>query len=469
MDKRTKIIGIILSCFFITFFSSARSEEIVVKMSELPNAITKAKPGDIFLVEEGKLTDVNLTLQANFDYPVVIKPKVAGGVVFSGGSTVLVKGSRNLVFSGFLFDRVKSKNIFILSNSHNVSVSDNYFFQCGESRFGVILGIKDGSSKNEIFNNTFDGNRSMGVVVFATPTNLTNKQNQENRIYCNFFYNIPSVKSIYPDTDGNGLEAVQVGQGNESSHEWELNTYIYNNLFEKIVGDGSEIISNKTSRNYIYNNTFLDNKSGITLRLGDNVTVNNNYLENTTKGIRVFGYGHKISNNYVKNADIGIQLPSTNLRRGVPRSSTAYYQQVGCDISDNYIVSSDGGEAITVGAGTLDLLPESTKIRRNSVVVGSRNTNELINAKSSRQLTRQNIRLSGNEIMVFSEDNLQSANPSAGDEGRSSRSRSANYSSRQVRVRDVGRERILSPLSVLGFTPFSSKDPAVGATWKRPN
>src|SRR5690606_4838899 len=118
-----------------------------------------------------------------------------------------------------------------------------------------------------------------------------------------------------------------------------LNTKVYDNLFEEIIGDGVEIISNKSSGNQIFHNTFRNNRSGITLRAGDSVRVEGNYLYNTVRGIRVYGFGHIINNNYIYGAEIGIYLPTADYVKNEEFTTSGYHQQENCEIADNVIVA----------------------------------------------------------------------------------------------------------------------------------
>lgn len=429
-------------------------------------AVSKAKPGDTIFIKNGNYQDLEITISNNPDGLVYIMPESPGGVSIVGKSTIIMEKSSNISLQGFLFDQVKNPSAVILNSSSDIEIYNNYFYKCGISRFGFIVRLDRGSSSNKIHQNTFDSSHAMSVVIALRTTNLHTKNNKNNDIFNNLFCNIPSVKSVYPDSDGNGLEAVQLGQGVPGTEQWELETRVYNNLFENIIGDGGEIISNKSSKNYIINNTFRNNKSGITLRAGNDVIVEGNYLNNTEKGIRVFGSGHIIKNNYITEVEVGINLPASDYKRDEAFTASGYHQQENCEIIDNVIISPRT-KGISLGEGERKLLPRDIRLSNNRSVIASRSSREYV---ISPRISRKDLHFSSNEVVILEDS------PSDGADARlRSRSTSNNFDSSQVRYvsdrrNSVKRNRDLEAEveRVTRMKPFASLDEKVGATWKRP-
>ena len=346
------------------------NDSVLVNLNQLKGAILKAKAGTVFIIKNGVYSNLKyLTLVSN-SHNFSIRAETPGGVIIQGNSSLSIRGCENIQISGFLFKETTSSNCLVISNSKNIRVYNNVFKSCGSDRFGALIRLEQGAQGNDINHNTFDNNRSMGVVIALSKEN--DKKNINNSIDFNSFKNIPSVASVYPGKDGNGLEAIQLGQG-IYGHDWELNTKIHDNIFENIIGDGSEIISVKSSKNEIYNNTFLNNKSGITLRIGDNSKIYNNYLENTTQGIRVFGYGHVIKDNYINGSISAIQLPATHLKHNDVMTKSGYYQQENVTITDNTIVNPSL-EAFSIGEfasvkNNRTLMPKNSSISSNKIII----------------------------------------------------------------------------------------------------
>src|SRR5690606_11999573 len=178
-------IGLVL-IFLIGY--KAQGNERLVTLNNLPEALQTAKKGDVFVVKKGNYSDIDIILRCNNAFEVTIKPETAGAVVISGRSSLLIKDSQNITFEGFYFKEVQSKNVLMISKSNNTSIKDNFFYKCGNTRFGIILGFKEGSSYNSVFCNTFEENQAMGVVIVTSPSMPLNKKNIGNKIFKNRFF-----------------------------------------------------------------------------------------------------------------------------------------------------------------------------------------------------------------------------------------------------------------------------------------
>jgi hypothetical protein len=282
-----------------------------VSLFDLESILVKNPLIDTVYIVNGEYKDAEIKIN-EVKRDLVILPESVGGVKISGKSTLSFVNSKNISFSGFEFFGIANRSAIIIENSDSIRIYGNFFDRCGAFQFGKIVRITNGASYNKIHNNTFDYLKSMGVVVDVTSSDDVKLLCQKNEIFNNAFINIPNVKTVYPNSDGNGLEAIQLGQGSPKAMEKEIHTKVYNNLFINIIGDRSEIISVKSSANFIYENVFLDNDSGITFRVGNNNVFSSNIVYNTRSGLRVFGKGHLIDKNYFEGGNSGIIIPSAN-------------------------------------------------------------------------------------------------------------------------------------------------------------
>ncbi|TMV51618.1 hypothetical protein FE783_07540 [Paenibacillus mesophilus] len=424
----------------------------VVNPSGLQAALDQAQPGDTILIQSGTYDNLSLTITYSGAGPVAVRAEQPGSVIFTGKSLITIKDSENLIFSGFLFDQVTSDNSVVLYHSSNVHVTENYFYRNGMKPTSKIVAIRDGSANNHIHHNTFDRSRGQSVALFFSSRAVDNG-NVYNKIYNNLFYNIPRVSSVYPGQT-NGLEAIQVGNGLDFSHE--AHTKIYDNLFEKVTGDGGEIISIKSSGNDIYRNTFLDNDSGLTFRLGNGNDVERNYFNNTKQGIRVFGYNQKVENNYLAGGTYGIQLPAADTATGAaPTVAAPYYQADGVKIEGNVIVGPAangmlfGGSYSSTGR---NLLPIHSEIKENRIYI-SGSAADYSKASNVASFYDPIADFSGNVSYLSSGANV--GNITTGD-------------SSVIEYVYTASPLIPAPEDVTGVQPFASKDTRTGAEWKIP-
>lgn len=437
----------------------AQASSVTVPLNQVPAALAVASPGDTILVESGTYLNTRITLTANPGIPITIRAETPGEVILTGNSHVTAQDSSNLAISGFFFNQTSQAG-FIIDNSHHIEVSDNYFYRIGTSNYGGIIRIRNASSNNLIHHNTFDGNRSMGIVIRASTTE--DIDNTDNEIYNNLFYNIPSVGSVYPGQT-NGLEAIQLGQGASYAlgqwvHEMNWGTLVYDNLFELVTGDGSEIISNKTSGNEFYRNTFLNNPSGLTIRLGESTKIYSNYFKNTSQGIRVFGYNHIIENNYIEGGAVGMHMPAAHYVTGGPSGpESGYYQLDQATIAGNVIVNPMNW-AFFFGAGyngasNRTLLPVDTSIVDNRVYVTTTSAKDFDKHGAITVPYDPLPDFSGNESFLASTVNQGNI---------------AATNSNQIDYTYTTAPSIPTPASVTGVVPFTSKDPLTGASWRTP-
>jgi parallel beta-helix repeat protein len=351
-----KVIGLLGPIFF---FVGAKT--FVQSLPGLSTRINNAKPGDTIYVENGTYTDVSVEVKKKFTQNVVVRPRALGKVIFTGAIAFRLNNTSNIKFMGFVFKQT-SGSVFQFNNCSNIEITNNYFYQCGINPNHSVIRIVNGSHDNKIDYNTFEDTRSQAILIGTYANKPDDKFNTGNKIFRNHFCNVQSVTTLYPKMGRNGLEQIVIG----FLPDYFLKTDVYQNLFENIYGDGWEIISNKSSNNTIRENTFLNNKSGVSIRSGSNVKVVDNYLDNTDKGIRIFGNGHTISNNYILNSDVGIRLPSADFETGAKAVYTGYYQQDNILITDNFIINPKSSD-ILIGENHRKLQPKDIRMTGNKI------------------------------------------------------------------------------------------------------
>ncbi len=338
--------------------------------SELQTAINNSVAGDEVVVRTNKILN-NASINVNKS-SITVRAETVGTAKFTGTTAITITGS-NIVFKDFFFDQVQKTNSnpsVYLKGASYCTVVNNYFYKNGGQMrpFAHIVRMENASHHNNIRFNTFEGSISMSVGVILTSSNSANT---DNTIEYNHFRKIRSVQEEHPgletsDTsdppgtlETNGMECIQLSQG--GSGTLGSNTRVEHNLFDEIVGDGSEIISNKCSDNLILHNTFRNCPSQVTLREGNNVKVAANFFFNCNNGIRVYGTNHRIVNNYIENTTGGSIL--------LPQGSSSHVAASNVTLVNNTIINP-GGRAIQVGS-TSGTQPSNISLINNLVVTGT--------------------------------------------------------------------------------------------------
>ncbi|MEF3310498.1 chondroitinase-B domain-containing protein [Paenibacillus sp. GYB004] len=423
-----------------------------VAIDRVQDALDQAKAGETIWVASGTYADRQFVWTYKGEGPVAIRAREDGGVRLTGASLVTIRGSRHVVLSGFWFDAVTSDNSVVLDGSSDVHVTENYFYRNGRTPTSKIVGIRNGSARNEIHHNTFDQSYGQSVATYNghTPDDVNNT---DNRIYANLFYNIPTVKSVYNKT--NGMEAVQLGQGRDVHVVHR--TQVYENVFEHVAGDLDEIISVKTSGNAIYRNSFLNNPSGLTIRLGAGNTIRDNYFENTEKGIRSYGYDQTIARNYLAGGRIGIQFPAADTKTGEKEQVAAPYYQSDRSLITGNIIVRPSEAAFVFGRNykpdQWPLLPTALRIEDNDVYLSAARAKDYTMHEQAPAFDPSMATFKGNR--TFGTDRLNRESVSAGDPA-------------AIAFTITAEPVFPSPSDFWGEEPLGSRDSRTGTAWKQP-
>src|SRR5690606_34711956 len=131
--------------------------DLSAKLKEMPGG------GTIYL-KSGEYKDLTVNLSKRSARRITIKPEKMGTVKLTGNSTINMINSSNISLEGLFFEGV-SGNSVVFDNSQNVGLGNNYFLRCGSSLTNSIIRIKNKSSDNEIYHNTFDDNRALGIII----------------------------------------------------------------------------------------------------------------------------------------------------------------------------------------------------------------------------------------------------------------------------------------------------------------
>lgn len=326
------------------------TEYLVTNNSELINAISKAKPGDIIVMKKGTWNNITIDFQNNgiSGNPIILKAEEPGQVILNGKSNLRIAGNY-LVVDGLVFKNgYSSSGQAVVEFRSSSGLESNY---CRLTNTSIIdfnpsdsktdyKWISLYGTRNRVDHCYLRGKNHLGTTLVVW---LSNKPNY-HLIDSNYF----AYRPVFPE---NGAETIRVGTSDWSLYD-SFTTVEYN-YFEECNGE-TEIISNKSCGNVYRYNTFKDCKGTLTLRHGNRCTVEGNYFfcgkKENSGGIRIIGEDHKVINNYIEDSYGSSFKSGITIMNGVPNSPlNRYYQVKRAIVANNTVVNSRF--SILIGAG----------------------------------------------------------------------------------------------------------------------
>lgn len=354
--------------YFIAAFYTVAAGRVIVSYPELQDAIRTVSAGDTIFILPGDYKNIPITLKEyTFSEPIVIRPLYYGMSVLSGSSSLRLVKCSNIKIEGFLVKDSHGATI-IINSSTRIQIYNNYFIDCGSNPNHCVIRIVNGSHDNTVSYNTFDNLRSQGILIATYANNPQDEFNTKNVIYRNYFCNVRPLTQVYPKLKRNGMECLMIGFGSDVTSNYNLETSVTQNLFENIIGDGNETISNKTSNNAYVENTFLRSASGVSIRSGERVKVVGNYFNEVRRAIRIFGFGHYIGSNLIVNGDIAFNLPSGDFLKGQNQTYVGYFQPDSITIVDNVIINPSDA-AFLIGNQNRKEMPVRLFMQANTIFI----------------------------------------------------------------------------------------------------
>ncbi len=393
---------------FVLFCSSQQlyaTNYLVSTKTNLQNAMTSALPGDTVKVANGsyanwgqiKFTNNNGTPTSAW---IVLIPQTPTGVTFTGTAYLQFEGKR-LEINGFKFFngstgtpgvgvtsmppviafRNGSGNLSSYCRVTNVTIDNFNTFSADSTVENEWVGMY--GTNNRLDHCTFINkyNARATVVVWYTGATYPAKSTSTYHLIDSNYFKQRSFLGA------NGGETIRIGDSNSSRTDG-FNTVEFN-LFEDMIQEEPEIISNKSNFNTYRYNTFMNSFGGLTLRHGrycsvyGNFFIVNNSANTRGYGVRAIDKGHKIYNNYFeglngnKNSLTSLRCPII-LYNGVSgtndttNSSLAngYFPTDSVIVAFNTIVNCSGGAGIVIGYrsnSTYSFQPLGIVVANNSI------------------------------------------------------------------------------------------------------
>lgn len=402
---------ILVSVFILSFtgyFSTKPEKNKFISSDEIPTAlrmvevnsidtmmraITKAKPGDHIILQNGVYDTTNwLTehkvknmlvrgIYGNDDAPIVIQAESVGGVVLIGPGGFRFSDVAHLIISGFKFNHSQDNSESTDDSAIQCKLCKFVRFTRNEFALETTTNIPSDwlqitselSEHNRIDHNTFRNKHTLGVFLFIFGGR--DDVARYTLVDHNYFFD-QSNKA------GNGGECMRIG--NSAMGLRSAFTTIEYNLFEQCNGD-SELITVKSSDNLIRWNTFENNHGSLTFRHGNNNVADGNIFVNGQGGIRVYGHDHKIINNYFEN-NVGNGVRKTlvigtgTIDTDLSKSNNEHSQPQNILVSHNTLLNNLYG--IVIGDEGNPLSPTSITIADNIVVGNSGSLIEQISGEA---------------------------------------------------------------------------------------
>jgi hypothetical protein len=313
----------------------AENRVFVSTLDEFKEALAQAVPGVVIIVKAGDYTDwsVDVTLKGTPENPIVVRAAEPTSILFYGNTHMVFSGEW-FVIRGFHYWDCTGV-VVELKDARHARLSDCRFYRClGQD----IIRVSGDSIYNRIDYCTFEENlfRHIAIrTVGAGPTPM----------YTLIDHNL--FADVKPKPNGNGCEAIQIGQNPMGYGRLRTFVWVYNNVFRNFNGE-PEVISNKASSNLISHNEFTDCAGELVMRGGHDVGVIGNTFDRCGGGIRVSGSHHLIVNNRILNAvgtDLFDDVPNPGvgirLQYGSSNFDPAYYlTATDCLISNNVITAA---------------------------------------------------------------------------------------------------------------------------------
>lgn len=302
-----RLVTCLLAGAAIASLPTAAAELLARNAGEVSAAMSRARPGDVVLLEAGSWRDqvIEFSGAGAPGMPIVLRPRQPGTVKLEGNSRLEISGSwlqaEGLLFEGgSLPTATKDAEAIVQFRGKKGEASNSRLTQSAIVRYNPVdpktryAWVALYGRENRVDHNRFEGQNHSGVtvVVFRRPQKV-----DDHLIDHNYF--LDRARG-----EGNGFETIRVGVGRTAYSN--SNTRIENNLFERTNGE-IETISIKSGGNVIRGNTFREVAGTVTLRRGSGNTVEDNiFLGNGkpgTGGIRVTGNDHVVRGNVIQGVE----------------------------------------------------------------------------------------------------------------------------------------------------------------------
>jgi len=287
--------------------------------TDLLEQISKAKPGNTFLLNDGDYPDIKLIVKTSGtpEAPITIKAKHPGKVSFSGDAKVALYGNY-IVISGISFKngnrkqeewRTHGPGLVAIYGSHNRITQ--CAFHCFDQANSAYITTSIPENGNVPQYCRIDHCSFTEKITFDQVINLNNtlKKSTKGQPGIAMYHRIDHCFFANPRKPGNAGGGIRIGYWRKDDGRCLVDS----NLFMRQDSE-PEIITSKSKENVYYGNTFQNCRGTLNFRHGDKQVAINNFFIGTDQkqeygGLFVWGSEHLIAANH-------FQLPTTLSSRG---------------------------------------------------------------------------------------------------------------------------------------------------------
>jgi len=389
--KTTTNPHIILALSLISLLGSSalKAREITVKdPTGLSSALDAAQPGDTVKLMPGEWKDVAFTIKRGGadGRPILIQAQEPGKTILTGNTKLEFDAPYVTVDGVFFYKGALADGSVIQFNSNHGTMKNcaivDYNPPAFETAYYWVYFKGDYNTVDHCY---FKGKNNLEPLI---------GNNEENSRYNSvtgcYFKNIPY-------NVGNGREDIRVwGPGHREVDDKDGCYFtVQGNLFDHADGEGSEIVSLKSSHNFLVSNTVVATRGCLNIRRGDCNLVKGNIVlgegREGASGLRMSGAHNTVQGNYVSGCDYGINVstgeyidspltgsykPDVKKNKGGGDLRIPMYAQIqDLTLNDNVTVDNAGPD-LDVGAGykkhwpevQIVMLPEACQIKNNRFI-----------------------------------------------------------------------------------------------------
>lgn len=334
-----------------------------IQAPQLPAALATAKPGETLVIANGDYRDVALELKGTGtrEMPITVMPESAGGVVFSGESSIKLNGEYIILAGLFFKDGHAPEKTVITIEGSSCRLTDSVIDSFNppdpkrEDKWVTLRG-----KRHTVDHCTFRNKTSASVTLTVW---RDGDEPDHHQIMSNHFHTRPK------GAESNGYETIRIGTS-DTSRSNSL-TSISGNLFEFCDGE-MEAVSVKAGNNAISGNTFNQCAGTLTLRHGNSSRVERNLFIGKRKagtgGVRVYGANHVVSGN-VFIGTMGRGGGAVALMAGNPDPEPHEFQRAQNVTIEQNLFAANHGAAIKLDEQFRNdgrtLLPKKITVRTN--------------------------------------------------------------------------------------------------------
>lgn len=372
MNNRLSFHAALMAVLIVLGHGALFGRTIAIKSPAYLRSMDSARPGDIIVLKNGNWLDAKIIINGGgtSGKPVELRAETPGGVIFAGSSFLEINAPYVTVEGLFFYKGAISEGAVIQFNSHHGIVRNTAIVDYNPASFETKYYWAFFKGDNNLIDQCYFRGKNHLEPVIGNAL----EDSRHNGVVRSHFKDIPFA-------DANGREILRIwGSGKFEERDGDGAFFtIEGNLFDHADGEGTEVISLKSSHNQVIRNTLIGTRGGINIRRGNHNTVKGNIILGgglpDVQGLRMSGEHNVVQGNYVSRCEYGIRIAcgeftdkdltgsyKPHAKKNAESGTVATYPQVkDLILSDNVIVGVSGAD-LEIGSAYKKHWPESQQI-----------------------------------------------------------------------------------------------------------